>query len=238
MKHLFAALAALLFLHMPVFSEANGAPVDERLSFTVNWPSGLSLGEAAVQAGKAPAGDGAGERLELRFSLDAAIPGFSVADRLRSVTNQDLCSVEFERDTSHGSRTGRELTIFDAASGTATRQTLAPAGGGKSQFSIPPCARDALAFLYFVRRELADGRLPQSQTVFFGGAYQVRLEYGGRRQLWVGGEQVESDRIMASVRGPSSETSLEMFFAQDQTRRPVLVRVPLSLGAFTVELNP
>jgi hypothetical protein len=92
--------------------------------------------------------------------------------------------------------------------------------------------------LYFVRRELAEGRLPQSQTVFFGSAYQVRLEYGGRRQLRVSGEQMETDRITASVKGPSSDTSVEMFFAQDKTRRPVLVRVPLALGAFTLELSP
>jgi hypothetical protein len=238
MRRLSSALAAVLLLYIPALPQGNGAPVEEKLSYTVNWPSGLSLGEALVQASKAAPRESEGERWELRFSLDAAIPGFSVADRFRSTATKDLCSVEFERETAHGSRAGRELTTFDLSSGTATRQTLTPAGGGKSQLSIPACPRDALAFVYFVRRELAQGRLPQTQTLFFGGAYQVRLEFGGRRQLQVGGEQVDADRITASVKGASSETSFEMFFAQDRTRRPVLVRVPLPLGAFTMELNP
>ncbi len=238
MKHLFPVLSAVLLLHAPAFTQGKGAFAEETLSYTVNWPSGLGLGEATLQAAKAAPREGAGERWELRFTLDAAIPGFTVVDRLRSVVTQDLCSTEFERDTAHGSRSGKELTTFDLSSGTATRQTLTPAGGGKSQFSIPACPKDALAFLYFVRRELAQGRLPQTQTMFFGSAYQVHLEFGGRRQLRVGEEPVETDRITASLKGPSSETSFEMFFAQDKTRRPVLVRVSLPLGAFTLELNP
>ena len=232
------ALAALLWFHPPAFTQGAGSPDAETLTYTVNWPSGLSLGEAQLLATKQAPQEGSPERWELRFTLDAAIPGFSVADRLRSVATSELCSVEFERDTTHGKRSGKELTTFDPSAATATRQTVVPAGGGKSELSPPPCAKDAVTFLYFVRRELAQGRLPQSQTIFFGGPYQIHLEFGGRQRLRVGEEQVEADRISASMKGPASSISFEIFFAQDRTRRPVLVRVPLPLGAFTMELNP
>ncbi len=211
---------------------------NEAFTYTVNWPSGLSLGEARLQAKKTAAQDGSRERWELRLSLDAAIPGFTVADRFRSVATSELCSTEFERDTTHGKKTGKELTTFDLPAESATRQTLVPQGGGKSLLATPPCPKDALAFLYFVRRELAQGRLPPPQTVFFGGPYQVRLEYGGSQKLSVGDEQVEADRITASVKGAASDLTFEIFFAQDRLRRLVLVRVPLPLGVFTMELAP
>jgi len=238
MRQAVLALAVLLWFRPPVMGQSLAPEDNEALTYTVNWPSGLSLGEAQFQSKKIASPAGAPERWDLRFSLDAAIPGFTVADRFRSVATSELCSTEFERDTAHGQKSGKELTLFDLSAGRATRQTLVPQGGGKSQLSIPACPKDALAFLYYVRRELAQGRLPPPQTVFFGGPYQVRLEYAGSEKLRVGDEQVEADRITASVKGAASDVTFDIFFAQDQLRRPVLVRVPLPLGAFTMELAP
>jgi len=74
--------------------------------------------------------------------------------------------------------------------------------------------------------------------VYFGGPYQLRLEFAGRQRLVVGDQQVEADRITASLKGPASEITFEMFFAQDRARRPLLIRVPLALGTFSMELAP
>ena len=38
----------------------------------------------------------------------------------------------------------------------------------------PACAKDALTFLYYVRRELSQGRMPPQQTMFFGASYEIR----------------------------------------------------------------
>ncbi|MFB3777416.1 MAG: DUF3108 domain-containing protein [Bryobacteraceae bacterium] len=238
MRHLVPALGAILVLQVPASAQTAPWPDSEALTYTVNWPSGLSLGEAELRAaGRAPREDSPA-RWEFRFTLEAAVPGFAVADRLRSSATAELCSVEFERDITHGKRSGKEVTTFDASASTATRQTVVPAGGGKSQMTTPSCAKDALAFLYFVRRELAEGRLPQAQTIFFGGPYQISFELAGRQKLRVGEEQVEADRITALLKGPSTNVSFEVYFAQDRARRPVLIRVPLPLGAFSMELNP
>lgn len=54
----------------------------------------------------------------------------------------------------------------------------------------------------------------------------------------VGEEQLDVDRMTATLKGPSANVSFEVYFAQDRARRPVLIRVPLPLGAFSMELNP
>ena len=77
-----------------------------------------------------------------------------------------------------------------------------------------------------------------AQTVFFGGPYQLRLEFAGRQRLTIAGQQFDADRITGSVKGKASETPFELFFAQDKARRPLLLRVPLALGTFSMELVP
>jgi hypothetical protein len=72
--------------------------------------------------------------------------------------------------------------------------------------------------------------------VFFGAPYEIRVEFMGTQKIPLGESQVEADRVTAAVKGPSSEISFEVFFLKDRTRTPVLVRVPLALGTFSMEL--
>ena len=207
----------------------NAAPfLNESLQYSINWPSGLGLGEASLQSGRA------GENWKFSFTLDAAVPGFSLTDSFESLAaGGDFCSLEFTRNLQHGKRSSSEKTTFDAQKGTATRETVK---GGKSELSIPSCARDALAFLYYVRRELRQGRLPSPQPVYFGGAYQLRLEFAGTQRLLVSDKPFDADRLSASLKGPASQVNFEIFFARDEARTPVMVRVPVSLGTFSMEL--
>jgi hypothetical protein len=212
-----------------------GAPVfeNEQLHYNINWPSGLSLGEAQLRASLVkPTPDAAGQ-LHLDFTVDAGMPGFPVSDQYRSEASPDFCSSEFQRTAKHGSKKTDEKTTFDPQNGTASRETAA---GGKSELKAPACGKDALAFLYYVRRELSQGRMPPQQTVFFGAPYDIRLEFMGTQKIPLGETQVEADRVIASVKGPSSQISFEVFFLKDRVRTPALVRVPLPLGTFSMEL--
>jgi hypothetical protein len=223
------ALRAIL-LAAPALALAWGAepPRQETLRYSINWPSGLSLGDAQLDS--APSASG----WKFTFALDAAVPGFAAKNHYESHAAGDYCSSEFTKRCTHGKRKIAEKTVFDGERGTAVRQTLE--GGGSSRITVPACPRDALAFLYFVRRELANGRLPGPQTVYFGAPYQVRLEFGGLRALRVNDEPVEADRVLASFKGPASNSSVELYFARDAVRTPVLVRVALAAGTFTMEL--
>ena len=109
-------------------------------------------------------------------------------------------------------------------------------GGGKSEIQINNCAHDALTFLFLTRRELSQGRVPPAEAVVFGATYQVRLEYTGPQSVTVGGKPAEADRVVAHLKGPSSDVTVELFFARDPARTPLLIRTPFSMGTFALEL--
>ena len=54
---------------------------NETLRYSVNWPSGVSLGEATLTASSARDAKGP-ERMHFQFDLDAGVPGFAVSDRV------------------------------------------------------------------------------------------------------------------------------------------------------------
>ena len=222
--------AGLLCLTALVAAAPSGAAFpsgDEDLHYSVNWPSGLSIGEAHLEAHESAG------RWEFQLAVDAAIPGFRVSDRYRSVASGDFCSLEFEKSAAHGNRRTMEKTTIDPKKRVARRWTN---GGGRSEIATGPCARDALDFLYFARSELAQGRMPPPQTVLFGAAYELRAEYAGTQVVSVNEKRVEADAVSVAVKGPASDTRFEIFFARDPGRTPVLVRAPLSVGTFSVEL--
>jgi hypothetical protein len=196
----------------------------ETLRYSINWPSGLSLGEATLTAN--------GGMLSL--TLEAMVPGFPIRDQYSSRVGARYCSETFSKEFVHGARKGLERLEFDAARKVVVRETP---GGGKSEIPFPAaCPKDALAFLFFLREELKNGRLPAAQTLFFGAPYQVRLTYAGGEKVKAGEQWEDTDRVQATVKGPASETSIEILFARDQARTPVLVRVRLAMGTFSMEL--
>jgi hypothetical protein len=200
----------------------------ETLHYNVNWPSGLSLGEGRLTAGMH---DG---QWSYSFSMEAAVPGYTLREEAKATATKDFCSLELEKNATRGKRIVDETTKFDQQKLTAVRETNK---GGKSDLTIPACAKDALTFVFFLRRELTAGRLPQVQNVYYGAAYQVRVMYTGVQTIRIGGQPVEADRIAAVVKGPASEITTDLFFARDAARTPLLIQAPLPLGKFSLELS-
>ena len=52
----------------------------------------------------------------------------------------------------------------------------------------------------------------------------------------IDGKQVQSDEVTCTVKGPASEFKFDMYFARDAARTPLLVKVPLAMGKFSMEL--
>jgi hypothetical protein len=207
----------------------------ESLRYSINWPSGLSLGEATLRSDRIrdSAAEKGHEQWDFDLSIDASVPGFAVRDHYHSVASSDLCTTELDKDYTHGKRKGQEHDTFDQQKNTVTRETK---DGGKSDISVPACAREALTFLQFVRRELAQGRMTPQQPLVFGAVYNVRMEFTGSQTVRVGEERVDADHIVATLKGPSTDITFEVLFARDAARTPVLVKVPLALGSFSLEL--
>lgn len=197
----------------------------ETLNFTVNWPSGLSLGEGQLTSTQTSEG------WKYSMKVEAAIPAFSVAEEAESKATADYCAIELEKTGTRGKREVTEVTKFDSSNLTATRETRK--GGGKSEMRINSCAKDALTYLQFLRRELVAGRLPQAQQVYYGAGYQTRVQYVGTVKTASG----DADKLTAHIKGPASEFSVDLLFARDESRTPISAQIPVAVGKFTVEFS-
>ena len=221
MKLLVLALAAV----SASVAQPKSIPDGESLHYTVNWPSGISLGEAQFVAKKA------GAAWNFQMTLEAPVPWFAVKDQFRSQASAGLCSEMFEKRIEHGKKKAAEVTSFDSQTQKAARRTLPD--GGTTEHAAGPCGHDALTFLSHVRRELAAGRVAAPATVMFGAPYEVKLEFGGVEKI----QGQDTDRLVGTAIGPSSEQKFELWFARDVARTPVRTRVPLAIGAFSLELS-
>jgi hypothetical protein len=210
----------LFFCLLPVSAES--------LRYSINWASGLSLGEATLHSEKGRGG------WDFEVTMDASIPGFALRDDSRASATLDLCSLELDKTFTHGTKKADEKITFDQQNHSASRETQN--SGGKTDLSISTCAKDALTFMQFARSELAQGRLVPQQMVDFGALYSVRIEFKGTQKIKYGDQTADADRILATIKGPTTDLTVEIFFARDAARTPLLARIPLALGAFTVEL--
>jgi Protein of unknown function (DUF3108) len=215
----------------PAAPKLTGFPFqDESLRYSIKWPSGLSLGDATFTARRVSE-----TSWTLDLAIDAGVPGFNISDRYHSVTYNCFCSAELDRTVSHAGKKTAEKTTFDPQTHMAHRETVLPEGG-KSDFSIPLCPRDALVYLYSARTELGQGRIAPGAQVYLGGTYSVTLRYTGEATVSVDEKPAVTDRVTISVRGPKADVSAEAYFARDAARTPLVVKLPLSMGTFSMEL--
>jgi hypothetical protein len=230
-------LISLFLLAAPSFaaSALTGFPfTDETLAYSIKLAAGatpatVSLGDARMTAKRAANG----WAFELKGT--AGVPGYAVRDTYSSRTNSDFCSTDFSRQYEHGSKKGHEEETVDRAQETATRTTIG-GGGGKSEFPITDCVKDALTLLYYARREMGQGRVPQGQQFLFGGLYDIRMTYTGAESIPVAGVSTITDKVICVVKGQASVVSFEIYFARDPARTPLLVKVPLPVGSVSLEL--
>ena len=223
------ALLLLLIAGASVQGAATGGSFptgSEVLDYSINWPSGLSVGEGHLKATLNQTGS-----WDFDFTAEAAFPGFPLKDEYKASANSELCSSSLSKEFLHGSRKNTETTTFSGH--TATRKTKS---GGKAELTVPDCARDGLTFVYFVRRELSHGKVPAPQEVLFGARYNIQMTYQGSANIPVAGASVVTDRMLVKGRGPAANFQAEIYFARDPARTPLLVKVPTALGPFSMEL--
>src|ERR1017187_1921822 len=81
MRHtpgLFLLVSAAFAAAAPAVAQTGFPFQDEGLHYTVNWPSGLSLGDATLSAHHTANG------WDFEIGLDAAVPGFAIKDIFKS----------------------------------------------------------------------------------------------------------------------------------------------------------
>ncbi len=226
-----AALAAASLQQAPVAAQAPPGPIpaSEELRYSIHWPSGLGFGSALFKARFTDPG------WRFEFDLKASLPKIEINDRAVSRSDEQMCGQEFTKHILHDNKRANELLRFRP--NAVERINLEEAGEARPGVTpVKDCARDALAFLYFLRTELAAGRIPPPSTVFFGAGYRVRLEHAQTRWLIWDGQRQLADEIRVSVRGPGSEHELSAYFGRDESRAPLLFRMQFDDESFTMRL--
>lgn len=201
----------------------------EDLAYAITWPSGLSVGTARFRARP----KGHGWRFEM--TIEASVHEFAVDDAFVSETDASLCSSRFEKHVRHGSKRAHEALRF--ADGTVERTNLDPVRPGPPGTAlVEACARDALAAVYYLRQDLAAGRLPAPGAIHFGAAYDLQLEYEQTRWLpWDEGRR-QADLIRVRVRGPASRREFLAYFGRDAARTPLLFQARIEGESFLMRL--
>jgi hypothetical protein len=226
------ALACVLMSSALSFAAAppslTGFPfTDEDLNYSIAWPGGANLGEAHLHAKHT------GSDWNFTLTLDAGVPGFAVKDSFHSDTaiepGRDLCTASFDRSTSQGSRVVKEKETVDRERGTLSRS-------GASEIPVPACVKDALAYLFYARREMGQGRVPAAQPILFGGLLDIRADYVGAPMISVNEKQEQSDKLTCTIKLKGGEYSFDVYYARDAARTPLLITVPFAMGKFSMEL--
>lgn len=224
---------AVAYAAVPPVNPANslqGFPfTEEKLNYSIKFPTGISLGDAQLAAKR-----DAARGWSFSFGLNASLPGFPIIDHYGSAATADLCSIRFDRQSQHGKKQVREYTVIDRSRSLAVRATAG--GGGLTEIAVGNCPHDALTFLYYIRRELGQGRLPATDTLLFGGPYQINMHYSGEKTIARDKQQVPVDQVDCTIKGPASQVRLEVLFARDAARTPLVIRCPFVLGTFSMEL--
>ena len=72
---------------------------------------------------------------------------------------------------------------------------------------------------------------------FIGSAYSVRMTYTGAQTVTVGEKKPEvTDHVTVVVNGPKSDFTVEINYARDAARTPLLIRIPQAVGTLSMEL--
>jgi len=224
-----ALLVAAPLLAQTAAPQLSGFPfTDESLTYSLNMPGGPKVGEGHLRARKADTG------WNFEFTLDAPVPVFEIHDVYTANASSNYCAVEFTKDFQHGKKKGQEKETIDRAHSSVVRTTLN--GGGRSEFSVPDCVKDALTLLMYTRKEMGQGRVPGAQRILFGATYDAQLTYTGPQAVQQGGKEVQADRVVCVLKGPKSNVQIEMLLARDAARTPLQFKLPLAVGSFSLEL--
>ncbi len=227
-----SGLTAAATIGILAFAQELSPPIvdGERLNYTIAWPSGLPVGHASLQARTRNPG------WHLELTLRATLPSIEVDDVFESSTDQELCSEVFVKRVRHGDKRAHESLRFGP--GRVDRFNLEAADPEiPGRTAAGDCARDALAFLYYLRKDLAAGRLPSPGTIFYGAAYHIRVRFVRQRWLMIGGERRSADEFRAVVAGPASQHEFSVYVGQDEARTPLLFRIELGEETFSMQLD-
>ena len=235
-KRLVALLLGLVLCHPGASlvqaqqAEVRLAPslLGEKLVYRLLWPSGVILGEAVFQVASS------GEQVQFRLDVEAQVPQYNLRDSFRSTaTRVGLCSLQFRQEIKEGTRVWEETIEFDQQN----RQARRTRGGQTFIATVPVCAREPLVFLYIIRSQLIEGKLPASGVVHLAADYDVRIEAAGTERVTFRGQSRDAEKYSVTYSSPNREKTFTVWFSTDSARLPLQVRIPFPIGELSAVLE-
>jgi hypothetical protein len=226
--------AILLTARGPVPSALQASPAaslfagGETLRFKLLWPSGVGLGEAVLTVSTVQ------NQLHLDMTVEADLPIQNISGKFSSVATADgLCSIQYHRKMTEGSKVSEESIEFDQKAHQAKRTV----NGQTATLPVSECAKDPLAFLYYFRSELAQRRTAQANSIVMAPDKRLEISGGAMETITAGGRQRKAEKFSAAIRYPYSTKSFDVWFSTDGHWEPLLVRLPSPLAVFSAEIE-
>jgi hypothetical protein len=179
----------------------------------------------------------AGQVVRLSLTVDADLPQHHASYSFSSTATDELCSLRFGQRSKEGQHSWEESVEFDQE----RREARYSRGAQVSTASVPECARDPLALLYFFRRQLAFQEVPRGQphngTFTLGTDFSVSFEAVAPETVQRGTKAWDGDRYLISYVGSTGRNSFEVWLGPDPSRAPVAIKVAFPLATYTAELQ-
>lgn len=222
-------LAALLVLLLPAPLRAQifPWPDGEKLLAEILWPSGVSMGEATLEARSLQ------DRIHLTAHVEVALPQGRLLYRYSSTATAGLCSLEFRRSSQRSGKFWEEITRFDPETGMAS----VTRDGHTREAASGKCPRDPLTYLYYYRAQAAAGKRPTTETLFLNGALPLRIESNRRESVKVNRIERQGERYRITFPSAAGEGNVEIWLDGATRQTPIAVRLPLPLATFSAELR-
>ena len=249
-----SVLLLLLSVPLPVSAAASPAPVrqnivalnrafraGERLGYQISWSGLVKAGTAvmAVAADMLPDGTNV-----LRYQSSALSSGFvstfyPVKDSVISVVDaEDLCSLSYSLDQSHGSRKRQRRLTFDREKRTVT--VLNP--GMTMTFEVPARTQDALSSLYYLRTrsDLTPGTSVFIDVFDSDKTWAVEIKVLGKERIKTVLGELDTLKVATYPRYEGvfqHKGEIIMWLTDDERKIPVLMKSRIAIGSIIATLT-
>lgn len=230
-RRLRLAILLLVFLAgslaVPLRAGSFPWPEGEKLELEIFWPSGVTMGEATLQASNVK------DMHFLSASMEVVLPQGRMLYKFTSTTDANLCSREFHQSVERGRKFWEEVTRFDSEAGTASVSR----DGKTREIAAGKCARDPLAYLYYYRAQSAAGKHPSQDSLFLTGPLALTITAKGKEQVKINRIARQADRYQIAYPSETGPGTLELWLDGSARQTPVAIRLPLPLATFSAELR-
>jgi hypothetical protein len=213
----------------------------ERLSYTISWSGFLTAGRAVmeVKAARTPEGRETYHLVSTARSAGIVSTFYTVNDTVLSIVDaEDLCSIFYGLDQTHGKRKKKRQMFFDQGKGS-----IKVVSDGVVEFhKIPYRVQDALSSLYYLRTR--DDLRPGSSVsidVFDGGKnWTVEVKVLGRERLQTSLGEVKTVKVVTypKYEGVFQHVGEIMIWLTDDANKvPVLMKSKITIGSIMATLT-